>query len=128
VRSLANSSKAITDKISNTLKDLVSNSRTSTQSMSQCMSVVQELTDISFTMKENILGMTQQIETVASSTTSVAKVVAEQVGNTEQISASADALRMSQEQDSAIVAKLTAKVQMIDVSIDVLEQSIAKFK
>ena len=92
------------------------------------MSVVQELTDISFTMKENILGMTQQIETVASSTTSVAKVVAEQVGNTEQISASADALRMSQDQDSAIVAKLTAKVQLIDVSIDVLEQSIAKFK
>jgi len=128
VRSLANSSKAITDKISNTLKDLVSNSRTSTQSMSQCMSVVEELTDISFTMKENILGMSQQIETVASSTTSVAKVVAEQVGNTEQISASADALRMSQEQDSVIVAKLTAKVQMIDVSIDVLEQSIAKFK
>jgi len=128
VRSLANSSKAITDKISNTLKDLVSNSRTSTQSMSQCMSVVQELTDISFTMKENILGMTQQIETVASSTTSVAKVVAEQVGNTEQISASADALRMSQDQDSTIVAKLTAKVQLIDVSIDVLEQSIAKFK
>ncbi|MDP2636412.1 MAG: methyl-accepting chemotaxis protein [Pseudoalteromonas sp.] len=128
VRSLANSSKKITDKISNTLKDLVSNSQTSTQSMNQCMSVVEELTDISFTMKENILGMSQQIETVASSTTSVAKVVAEQVGNTEQISASADALRMSQEQDSAIVAKLTAKVQMIDVSIDVLEQSIAKFK
>lgn len=38
VRSLANHSKATTDKISLTLKDLVSNSKTSTQSMSQCVS------------------------------------------------------------------------------------------
>lgn len=128
VRSLAISSKATTDKIAHTLNDLVKNSQTSTQSMSQCLSVVNELTQISFTMKENILGMTQQIDTVAKSTGSVARVVAEQATNTEQIAASADGLRMSQQLDSEIVEKLTAKVQMIDVSIDVLEQSIAKFK
>ncbi|MCQ8878560.1 methyl-accepting chemotaxis protein [Pseudoalteromonas shioyasakiensis] len=128
VRSLATSSKATTDKIANTLNDLVSNSRTSTQSMSECLNVVQELTQISCTMKDNILTMSKQVETVASSTHSVAEVVAEQAGNTEQIAASADGLRMSQQLDSEIVEKLTAKVQMIDVSIDVLEQSIAKFK
>ena len=36
-------------------------------------------------------------------------------------------MRQRQHEDGKIVEQLTAKVQMIDVSIDVLEQSIAKF-
>jgi len=128
VRSLANHSKATTDKISLTLKDLVSNSKTSTQSMSQCVSFVVDLTDISAAMKENISAMSEQIEAVSTSSDSVAQVVAEQAGNTELIASSTDNMRQNQYQDTQIVEQLTAKVQLIDVSIDVLEQSIAKFK
>jgi len=128
VRSLANHSKATTDKISLTLKDLVSNSKTSTQSMSQCVSFVVDLTDISAAMKENISAMSEQIEAVSTSSDSVAQVVAEQAGNTELIASSTDNMRHNQYQDTQIVEQLTAKVQLIDVSIDVLEQSIAKFK
>ena len=128
VRSLANHSKATTDKISLTLKDLVSNSKTSTQSMSQCVSFVVDLTDISAAMKENISAMSAQIEAVSASSDSVAQVVAEQAGNTELIASSTDNMRQNQYQDTQIVQQLTAKVQLIDVSIDVLEQSIAKFK
>ncbi|CAM4010817.1 MULTISPECIES: methyl-accepting chemotaxis protein [Pseudoalteromonas] len=128
VRSLANNSKATTDKIANTLKDLVSNSRNATQSMENCIDVVQQLTQISSTMKDNILSVSGQINTVASSAESVARVVAEQAGNTARIASGTDSLRSSQDQDTKIVELLTAKVQMIDVSIDLLEQSIAKFK
>jgi len=128
VRTLANTSKVTTSKIAKTLDNLVSNSRTSTESMSQCMDIVQQLTEISSTMKENILGMSSKVETAACSTDSVAKVVAEQAGNTEKIASGTDSLRLSQHQDAQIVEQLTAKVQLIDVSINVLEQSIAKFK
>ncbi|WP_372811407.1 methyl-accepting chemotaxis protein, partial [Pseudoalteromonas nigrifaciens] len=128
VRSLATNSQATTAKIAATLKDLVSNSRTSTQSMSQCVDFVVDLTKISTTMKENISSMSEQIKAVSSSTSSVAQVVAEQAGNTAQIALSTDKMRQNQYQDTKIVKQLTAKVQLIDVSIDVLEQSIAKFK
>lgn len=79
-------------------------------------------------MKENISSMSEQIKAVSSSTSSVAQVVAEQAGNTAQIALSTDKMRQNQYQDTKIVKQLTAKVQLIDVSIDVLEQSIAKFK
>ena len=128
VRSLANHSKATTDKIGITLKDLVNNSKTSTQSMSQCVNFVIDLTSISTAMKENISAMSEQIAAVSSSSDSVAQVVAEQAGNTELIASSTDTMRQNQYQDTQIVQQLTAKVQLIDVSIDVLEQSIAKFK
>ena len=128
VRSLANHSKATTDKIGLTLKDLVTNSKTSTQSMTQCVSFVVDLTEISTAMKENISAMSEQIKAVSSSTSSVAQVVSEQAGNTEQIANSTDQMRQNQYEDSNIVKQLTDKVQLIDVSIDVLEQSIAKFK
>ena len=78
-------------------------------------------------MKENISSMSEQIQAVSSSSNSVAQVVAEQAGNTEQIATSTDQMRQRQHEDGKIVEQLTAKVQMIDVSIDVLEQSIAKF-
>ena len=128
VRSYANHSKATTDKIGLALKDLVTNSKTSTQSMTQCVSFVVDLTEISTAMKENISAMSEQIKAVSSSTTSVAQVVSEQAGNTEQIANSTDQMRQNQYEDSNIVKQLTDKVQLIDVSIDVLEQSIAKFK
>jgi len=72
--------------------------------------------------------MSEQIAAVSSSPDSVAQVVAEQAGNTELIASSTDTMRQNQYQDTQIVQQLTAKVQLIDVSIDVLEQSIAKFK
>ncbi|KPV93103.1 Methyl-accepting chemotaxis protein PctC [Pseudoalteromonas sp. P1-30] len=128
VRTLATSSKATTDKIALTLKDLVTNSKTSTQSMSQCVDFVVDLTHISTTMKENISSMSEQIKAVSQSTHSVAQVVAEQAVNTKQIASSTEQMQQSQYQDTKVVEKLTAKVQMIDVSIAVLEQSIAKFK
>jgi len=128
VRTLATSSKATTDKIALTLKDLVTNSKTSTQSMSQCVDFVVDLTHISTTMKENISAMSEQIKAVSQSTHSVAQVVAEQAVNTKQIASSTEQMQQSQYQDTKVVEKLTAKVQMIDVSIAVLEQSIAKFK
>ncbi len=78
-------------------------------------------------MKENISSMSEQIQAVSTSSNSVAQVVAEQAGNTEQIAISTDQMRQRQHEDGKIVDQLTAKVQMIDVSIDVLEQSIAKF-
>jgi len=127
VRSLANNSQQTTAKIASTLTDLVNNSRTSTQSMNQCVEFVVDLTKISATMKENISSMSEQIQAVSSSSNSVAQVVAEQAGNTEQIATSTDQMRQRQHEDGKIVEQLTAKVQMIDVSIDVLEQSIAKF-
>ncbi|WP_165735641.1 methyl-accepting chemotaxis protein [Pseudoalteromonas sp. C8] len=128
VRSLANNSKATTDKIGLTLKDLVNNSKTSTQSMSQCVNFVVDLTHISTAMKENISKMSEQIKAVSVSTDSVAQEVSQQAGNTAQIANSTDTMRQSQYEDEKIVQQLTAKVQLIDVSIDVLEQSIAKFK
>ncbi|NMR26046.1 methyl-accepting chemotaxis protein [Pseudoalteromonas sp. NEC-BIFX-2020_015] len=128
VRSLANNSKATTDKIAKTLNDLVDNSRSSTQSMTQCMDVVEQLTQISRTMKENILGMIEQVNTVATSTDSVAQVVAEQVANTTRIASGAENLRKYQIEDTEIIEQLATKVKMIDESIDILEQSIAKFK
>ncbi|BED91025.1 methyl-accepting chemotaxis protein [Pseudoalteromonas sp. MM1] len=128
VRTLATSSKATTDKIALTLKDLVTNSKTSTQSMSQCVDFVVDLTHISTTMKENISAMSEQIKAVNHSAHSVAQVVAEQAVNTKQIASSTEQMQQSQYQDNKVVEKLTEKVQMIDVSIAVLEQSIAKFK
>lgn len=128
VRSLANNSKATTDKIGLTLKDLVNNSKTSTQSMSQCVDFVVDLTAISTAMKENISAMSEQIKAVSVSTDSVAQVVAEQAINTAQIAQGTDFMRQNQHEDTKVVQQLTAKVQLIDVSIDVLEQSIAKFK
>ncbi|MDQ2045792.1 methyl-accepting chemotaxis protein [Pseudoalteromonas sp. 20-92] len=128
VRSLANNSKATTDKISLTLKDLVNNSKTSTQSMSQCVDFVVDLTHISTAMKENISAMSEQIAAVSTSTNSVSQVVAEQAVNTSQIATSTDHMRKNQYEDTKIVQQLTSKVQLIHVSIDVLEQSIAKFK
>ena len=71
--------------------------------------------------------MSEQIQAVSTSSNSVAQVVAEQAVNTEQIAISTDQMRQRQHEDGKIVDQLTAKVQMIDVSIDVLEQSIAKF-
>ncbi|WP_372857912.1 methyl-accepting chemotaxis protein [Pseudoalteromonas sp.] len=127
VRSLANNSQQTTAKIAATLTDLVNNSRTSTQSMNQCVDFVVELTKISATMKENISSMSEQIQAVSSSSNSVAQVVAEQAGNTEQIAMSTDKMRQRQHEERNIVDQLTAKVQMIDVSVDMLEQSIAKF-
>ena len=72
--------------------------------------------------------MLQIVKHLPNSTTSVAQVVSEQAGNTEQIANSTDQMRQNQYEDSNIVKQLTDKVQLIDVSIDVLEQSIAKFK
>ncbi|KPZ57200.1 MULTISPECIES: methyl-accepting chemotaxis protein [Pseudoalteromonas] len=128
VRTLATSSKATTDKIALTLKDLVTNSKTSTQSMSQCVDFVVDLTHISTTLKENISAMSEQIKAVNHSAHSVSQVVADQAVNTKQIASSTEQMQQSQYQDTKVVEKLTAKVQMIDVSIAVLEQSIAKFK
>lgn len=127
VRTLANNSQATTAKIASTLTDLVNNSRTSTQSMNQCVDFVVDLTKISATMRENIESMSEQIQAVSVSSNSVAQVVAEQAGNTEQIAMSTDKMRQQQYQDSLIIEQLTAKVKVIDGSINVLEQSIAKF-
>jgi len=96
--------------------------------MGQCVDFVVDLTQISTGMKENISAMSEQIKAVSSSANSVAQVVAEQAGNTEQIAQNTNKMLENQYVDSSIVKQLTAKVQLIDDSIEVLEQSIAKFK
>lgn len=128
VRNLATRSKNTTDKITNTLESLMQNSASSTKSMQGSVALIEQLSAISSQMKLQITEMTEQVNVAASSSQSVAHVVQNQAGNTRAIADNSQALIANQANDNLMIEKLTDRVQLIDVSIDVLEQSIAKFK
>ena len=128
VRNLATRSKNTTDKITNTLESLMQNSASSTKSMQGSVALIEQLSAISSQMKLQITEMTEQVNVAASSSQSVAHVVQNQAGNTRAIAENSQALIANQANDNLMIEKLTDRVQLIDVSIDVLEQGIAKFK
>lgn len=128
VRNLATRSKNTTDKITQTLESLLQNSASSTDSMQGSVALIEQLTAISSQMKQQISVMTEQVSLAATSSESVAHVVQSQAANTRAIAENSQTLIENQANDNEMIEKLTERVQLIDVSIDVLEQGIAKFK
>jgi methyl-accepting chemotaxis protein len=128
VRNLATRSKHTTDKITNTLESLMQNSASSTKSMQGSVALIEQLSAISSQMKLQITEMTEQVNLAANSSQSVAHVVQSQAGNTRAIAENSQALIANQAKDNLMIEKLTERVQLIDESIDVMEQGIAKFK
>ena len=128
VRNLATRSKHTTDKITNTLESLMQNSASSTKSMQGSVALIEQLSAISSQMKLQITEMTEQVNLAANSSQSVAHVVQNQAGNTRAIAENSQALIANQAKDNLMIEKLTERVQLIDESIDVMEQGIAKFK
>ncbi|KZY46525.1 hypothetical protein A3733_36880 [Pseudoalteromonas shioyasakiensis] len=96
--------------------------------MQGSVALIEQLSAISSQMKLQITEMTEQVNVAASSSQSVAHVVQNQAGNTRAIAENSQALIANQANDNLMIEKLTDRVQLIDVSIDVLEQGIAKFK
>lgn len=128
VRALANRTKESTDKIGDTLKVLVSSSSSSTESMENCLAVVESIIKVTEIAHGKINEASQLVSDSNSLAINVAAAVEEQSMTTNGIAQSSENLRQTVQDDKDKMSLLSQESERILVSIDEMRKGIESFK
>ena len=128
VRTLATRTKESTDKIDNTLVQLTAYSKSSTQSMLQCLDAIATTVSIAEQASTEISHASQQVSLSSDIANSVAAAVEEQSLTTNEIARSIDKLSELGRSDVLKVDVVAHEANNISESVILLESSIARFK
>lgn len=127
VRALANRTKESTDKIGDTLTKLVSYSKSSTDSMANCVRAVDTVIEVSGKAKDEITHASELVKASSDIANSVAAAVEEQSVTTNGIAQSTEKVSLLGKDDSMKVDMVAQEAEHISKSVTLLEASIASF-
>lgn len=128
VRALANRTKESTDKIGDTLTKLASYSKSSTQSMENCIKAVDIVIDVAEKANEEVANASQLVSLSSDIANSVAAAVEEQSVTTNGIAQSTEKMSLLGKDDAIKVEMLAQEANQISKAVASLESSIACFK
>ena len=128
VRALANRTKESTDKISETLTKLVSSSKSSTQSMEQCINAIATVISVADEARKEVSNASQLVSLSNDIAHSVAAAVEEQSITTSEIAKSTDKVSLLGKDDLEKVDILAKETNQLSASAVSLESKIACFK
>ena len=128
VRALANRTKESTDKIGDTLTKLVSYSKSSTQSMDECINAIGVVISVADKASKEVANASQLVALSSDIAHSVASAVEEQSTTTTEIAQSTERMSMLGKDDLAKVEILAQEANKISKAVESLELSIASFK
>ncbi|MFD2167047.1 methyl-accepting chemotaxis protein [Thalassotalea euphylliae] len=128
VRALANRTKESTDKIGETLALLQSYSRSTTESMTQSIDVVQGVIETTDKAREQIAEASELVEQASAISVNVAAAVEQQATTTDGIAQSTETLSATVQSDMQKIDQLAMEATAIGEVAQNLESSIAKFK
>jgi methyl-accepting chemotaxis protein len=128
VRALANRTKESTDKIGSTLTKLVSYSRSSTQSMCECINAVELVISVAQKASMEVANASQLVSLSSDIAHSVAIAVEEQSTTTNEIAQSTEKMSLLGVNDTEEVDILAQEANKISDAVTSLEVSIACFK
>lgn len=128
VRALANRTKVSTDKIATTLKQLDSCSKSSTQSMADCISAINIIIDVTEQARHHM----QQTATLVSDSNTIAisveNALKEQTHAMDNIAKSTDNMRGMVGEDIQKLDLLVEEASNISHGVKAMERNIANFK
>lgn len=128
VRALANRTKESTDKIGSTLTKLVSYSKSSTQSMGECINAVELVISVAEKASIEVANASQLVSLSSDIAHSVAAAVEEQSTTTNEIAQSTEKMSLLGRNDTEKVDMLAQEANQISDAVTSLEASIARFK
>lgn len=128
VRALANRTKESTDKIGDTLAKLVSYSKSSTQSMENCIKAVNTVIEVAEKANEEVTNAAKLVSLSSDIANSVAAAVEEQSVTTNEIAQSTEKVSLLGKDDAVKVNMLGQEANEISKAVTSLESSIACFK
>ncbi|WP_440877528.1 methyl-accepting chemotaxis protein [Thalassotalea sp. PLHSN55] len=128
VRALANRTKESTDKISDTIVQLTNYSKSSTQSMGQCIEIIDVVIEVANEAHNKIQEASTLVSQANDISMSVATAVEQQSVTTDGIAQSTENLRVTSQDDMAKIDGLASEASNIDLSSKSLESNIASFK
>lgn len=128
VRALANRTKESTEKVNETLAKLVIYSKSSTQSMGQCISAVDVVVSVAGQASQEIANASYLVSLSNDIAHSVTAAVQEQSIATKKIAKSADKVSSLGQNDTMKVDTLAQEAEHIAKAASSLELSIARFK
>ena len=128
VRALANRTKQSTEKVNQTLAQLVIYSKSSTQSMQQCISDVDIVVSIAGQASKEIANASQLVSLSNDIAHSATVAIEEQSMATNEIAKSIDKVNSLGKDDAIKVIMLAQEAEHIAKSAALLELSIARFK
>ena len=128
VRTLATRTKESTDKIDKTLIELTNYSKSSTESMVECMSAVEITVSIAEKASREISHASELVSLSSDIADSVATAVEEQSLTTNEIAKSIDKLSDLGRSDVLKVDVVAKEANQISEAVVSLESSIARFK
>ena len=128
VRALANRTKESTEKVNETLAKLVIYSKSSTQSMGQCISAVDVVVSVAGQASQEIANASYLVSLSNDIAHSVTAAVQEQSIATKKIAKSADKVSSLGQNDAMKVDTLAQEAEHIAKAASSLELSIARFK
>lgn len=127
VRALANRTKESTDKISTTLNVLVTNSASSTDSMANCLEVVESIVQVAESASTKINEASHLVSQSNSIAINVAAAVEEQSSTTNGIAQSSENLRQTAQNDADKLLLVSQEAEHILQATQALRDSIASF-
>jgi len=128
VRALANRTKESTDKIGDTLTKLSGYSKSSTQSMAECIHAVNIVISVAEKASMEVTNASQLVLLSSDIAHSVAAAVEEQSTTTNEIAQSTERLNTISNDDAVKVDMLAQEANQISNAVTSLESSIACFK
>jgi len=127
VRTLANRTKQSTDKISVTLKMLVSYSKNSTDSIDNCSNIVEDIIKVADAANEQINRASELVAQSNEIAMSVATAMEQQDVTTTGIAHSSEKLRQTVQEDIHKAKVLSQETENIKAASTSMEHSIASF-
>lgn len=128
VRALANRTKESTDKIGETLTKLVNYSKSSTQSMDECVSAIDTVIAVAEEASREVSNASQLVADSSNIANSVAAAVEEQSVTTSEIAESTEKVNMLGKDDLLKVELLAHETNQLSEAAQLLESRIACFK
>ena len=128
VRTLATRTKESTDKINDTLQELVTHSSSSTKSMASCMTSVEEILSATEQANNQVEQASEMVSMSNAVATSVATAVEEQSTTTNGIAQSSENLRQTMYQDLEKVESMAQSTQLVESASSAMVETVACFK
>ncbi|MDP4984226.1 methyl-accepting chemotaxis protein [Pseudoalteromonas tunicata] len=128
VRALANRTKESTDKIGQTITQLNSYSKSSTEAMQACISIVEGVIDVAGKANAQMSETSLLVASASDIAMSVEAAVEEQSNTTKSIALSTENMRSASQDDISQIDSLSQEADKIKRSAQCLEKDIESFK
>lgn len=128
VRALANRTKESTDKIGETLDQLVNYSQSSTQSMQQCVNSIDTVIAVAQEAGREVSNASQLVNESSDIATSVAAAVEQQSVTTNEIAESTERVSILGKDDLTKVELVAQETNQLSDAASLLESKVARFK